>query len=135
MRRRLIAEHAAMKPALQPARRFIHSRIVSPRRPIVAIGTKTTGHQPVEAKAQAAGIAGGAAGVVLWVLQTWVFKGTAVPAGLVSLVDVAVPGVLALAGAYLAPHTGRPGDRPVITLAMPPEGAAPPVQPPAGPVA
>jgi hypothetical protein len=90
----------------------------------VAVVTKTAGRAPVEAKVQAAGIAGGAAGVVLWVLQTYVFKGTAVPAGLVSLVDVAVPGVLALAGAYLAPHTPR---------ALPP--VTPPVQPPAGPVA
>lgn len=87
----------------------------------MAVGTKTTGRAPIEAKAQAAGIAGGVAGVVLWVLQTYVFKGASVPAGLVSLVDVAVPGVLALAGAYIAPHTNRP--------------AAPPTQPPAGPVA
>lgn len=101
-------------------------------------GTSTTGRGPVEAKAQAAGVAGGAAGVVLWVLQTYVFKGTAVPAGLVSLVDVAVPGLLALAGAYLAPHTPRPatpaappagrggypaGGTPVSDLPPPPPGA------------
>ncbi len=61
---------------------------------------------PIEAKVQAAGVAGAAAGVVLWVLQTYAFKGGSVPAGLVSLVDVAVPGVLALAGGYL-PGAGR----------------------------
>lgn len=73
---------------------------------------------PIEAKVQAAGVAGAAAGVVLWVLQTYAFKGNSVPPGLVSLVDVAVPGILALAGGYLAPHTPRPVPVPVI--AMPP---------------
>lgn len=66
----------------------------------------------VEAKAQAAGLSGAAAGIVLYLLQTYAFKGSAVPAGLVSLIDAVVPGVLALAGAYLAPHTPRPGDVP-----------------------
>jgi hypothetical protein len=79
---------------------------------------------PIEAKVQAAGVAGAAAGVVLWVLQTYAFKGNSVPAGLVSLVDVAVPGILALAGGYLAPHT----DRTVAPAAVP----APPAVPPAG---
>lgn len=88
----------------------------------MAVGTSTAGRGPVEAKAQAAGVAGGAAGVVLWVLQTYAFKGAAVPAGLVSLVDVAVPGVLALAGAYLAPHTPRP-------VQPPPPPPAPPAAP------
>jgi hypothetical protein len=108
-------------------------------------GTSTTGRAPVEAKAQAAGVAGGAAGVVLWVLQTYAFKGAAVPAGLVSLVDVAVPGILALAGAYLAPHTPRPaapaappaarggypaGGTPVSEMPPPPPSAT--QAPPAG---
>ena len=64
----------------------------------------------IEATAQAAGLSGAAAGIVLYLLQTYLFKGSAVPAGLVSLIDAVVPGVLALAGAYLAPHTPRPGD-------------------------
>ena len=67
---------------------------------------------PIEAKAQAAGLAGTVAGIVLWALQTYLFKGSAVPAGLVSLIDAVVPGVLALAGAWIAPHTPRPGDTP-----------------------
>lgn len=99
----------------------------------MAVGTKTTGRAPIEAKAQAAGVAGGVAGVVLWVLQTYVFKGASVPPGLVSLVDVAVPGVLALAGAYIAPHTNRPAVPAAVAVTTPP--AAPPAQPPAGPVA
>lgn len=81
--------------------------------------------RPIEAKVQAAGVAGAAAGVVLWVLQTYAFKGGAVPAGLVSLVDVAVPGALALAAGYLAPHTARP-DVPHLAV------LAPPPAPPAG---
>lgn len=72
---------------------------------------------PIEAKAQAAGLAGTVAGIVLWLLQTYAFKGNAVPAGLVSLIDAVVPGAIALLGAYLAPHTPRevpsiPGIRP-----------------------
>jgi hypothetical protein len=85
---------------------------------------------PIEAKVQAAGVAGAAAGVVLWVLQTYAFKGNSVPAGLVSLVDVAVPGILALAGGYLAPHTPRP---PVLVTVPMPSGlppSGPPLQPP-----
>jgi hypothetical protein len=82
---------------------------------------------PIEAKAQAAGVAGAAAGVVLWVLQTYAFKGNTVPPGLVSLVDVAVPGVLAIAGAWLAPHTPRAGPLPVVPLpqAQPPSNVKP----------
>ncbi len=83
---------------------------------------------PIEAKVQAAGVAGAAAGVVLWVLQTYAFKGGSVPAGLVSLVDVAVPGVLALAGGYLAPHTNRPAPAAIPV----PEGGNVTVKPPAG---
>ena len=62
----------------------------------------------VEAKVSAASLAAAASGVVLWCLQTWAFKGSAVPPGLVSLIDVAVPAVLAAAAGYLAPHTPRP---------------------------
>ena len=61
---------------------------------------------PVEAKTQAAGVAGVVSGALIWVLQTYVFKGTLDP-GLVSLIYAAVPGVLAFGAAYLAPHTPR----------------------------
>jgi len=63
---------------------------------------------PVETKVQAGSLAAGAAGVALWALQTWAFKGNAVPAGLQSLVDVIVPAVCAAVAGYLAPHTPRP---------------------------
>jgi hypothetical protein len=62
---------------------------------------------PVEAKTQAAGVTAAVAGAIVWVLQQYVFKGTVAP-GLVSLIYVAVPGALAFAAAWLAPHTSRP---------------------------
>jgi len=62
----------------------------------------------VETKVQAASLSAAAAGAVLWALQTYVFKGNDVPAGLVSLIDVVVPAVLAAVAGYLAPHTPRP---------------------------
>ena len=65
------------------------------------------GRFPVEAKTQAAGVAGVVSGALIWILQTYVFKG-AVDPGLVSLIYAAVPGVLAFGAAYLAPHTSRP---------------------------
>ena len=64
----------------------------------------------IEPKAQAAGLAGTAAGVIIWILSTYAFKGGDVPPGLVSLIYAAVPGVAALAAAWLAPHQARPGD-------------------------
>jgi hypothetical protein len=64
----------------------------------------------LEPKVQAAGLAGTVAGIIVWSLQNWAFKGTTVPPGLVSLIDAAVPGLLAVAAGYLAPHQVRPGD-------------------------
>jgi len=62
----------------------------------------------IETKVQAASLSAAAAGAVLWFLQTYTFKGGAVPAGLVSLIDVVVPAALAAGAGYLAPHTPRP---------------------------
>jgi hypothetical protein len=88
----------------------------------------------VEPKAQAAGLAGTAAGVIIWVLSTYAFKGGAVPAGLVSLIYAAVPGVAALVAAYFAPHQARPGDAagPLSAAAERIAPAPPPVTPPQG---
>jgi hypothetical protein len=61
----------------------------------------------IETKVQAGTAAATVAGAIVYLLQTYVFKGT-VNAGLVSLVYAAVPGALALAAGYLAPHTPRP---------------------------
>ena len=61
----------------------------------------------VETKVQAGTLAAFVAGIIIWALQTWVFKGSAVPAGLVSLVYAVVPAALALAAGYYAPHTPR----------------------------
>ena len=54
----------------------------------------------LETKVQAGSATAAAAGVALWALQTYVFKGNDVPAGVVSLVYLLVPGVLAATGTY-----------------------------------
>lgn len=61
----------------------------------------------VETKVQAASLSAAAAGVALWVLQTYVFKGS-MPQGVESLVYLAVPGIVAGVAGYVAPHTHRP---------------------------
>ena len=66
---------------------------------------------PVAPKTQAAGVSAAVAGAVLYVLQQYVFKGD-VPAGVESLIYTAVPGVVAFAAAYLAPHQDRPAPPP-----------------------
>lgn len=79
---------------------------------------------PIEAKVQAGSLAAAVSGAVLWALGAYVFKGGAVPAGLVSLIDVVVPAGLALAAGYYAPHTPRPVAAPVqpsnVTITKPP---------------
>jgi hypothetical protein len=83
---------------------------------------------PVETKVTAASLSAAVAGVALWALSTWVFK-SGTPDGVVSLVYLLVPAVIAGAGGYLAPHTHRSGGLPPL---VPP--TAPPL-PPAGPAA
>jgi hypothetical protein len=61
----------------------------------------------VETKVQAGTVSAAVAGVVLWVLQAYVFK-DGMPQGVESLVYLAVPAVLAGAAGYVAPHTHRP---------------------------
>ena len=73
---------------------------------------------PVETKVQAGSLAAAVSGAVIWALQEYVFKGSDVPPGLVSLIYVAIPGLLALAAGYYAKHTPRP------------DLAPPPAQPP-----
>ena len=74
---------------------------------------------PIEAKVQAGTLAATVGGVAVYLLQTYAFKGNTVPAGLVSLIYAVIPGLLALAGGYLAPHTPRP---PVVLPTVPPTG-------------
>jgi len=81
----------------------------------------------IEAKVQASTLAAAAAGVILWVLQTYVFKGNAVPGGLVSLVDAATPALAAAIAGYLAPHTPRTPPAPApAPVPAPPAAPAPP---------
>jgi len=61
---------------------------------------------PVEPKVQVAGVTAAVSGAVLWILGKYVFQG-AVPDGIASMVYVAMPGVLAFAAAWLAPHQHR----------------------------
>jgi len=65
----------------------------------------------IEAKVQAGTGAAAVAGVLVWLLGHYVIKGQ-VPAVVSALIYAAVPGMLALAAGYLAPHTHRP-DLPV----------------------
>jgi len=61
---------------------------------------------PVEPKVQVAGVTAAVSGAALWVLSTYVFKGS-VPDGIASMIYVATPGVLAFVAAYFAPHQHR----------------------------
>jgi hypothetical protein len=65
-----------------------------------------------EAKVTASSATAAASGMILWVLGRYVFKGT-VPDVIASWVYVLVPGALAWAAGYLAPHTHRPDLAPV----------------------
>lgn len=85
--------------------------------------------QIVETKVTASTIGAGAAGAVLWVLQTYVFKGHALDPGLVTLVDLAVPAAAAWLSGYLAPHTPRPAVPATPPLPPPPVPSGP--EPPA----
>lgn len=62
---------------------------------------------PVEAKVKSASAGAVVAGFVLWLLQTYVFRGD-VPDAVALLVLLAVPAALTFAAGYLAPHTPRP---------------------------
>jgi hypothetical protein len=66
---------------------------------------------PTEPKVQAASLTAAVSGAALWLLGHYVFKGN-VPDGIASMVYIAVPGVLAYAAGWLAPHQ----DRPAVTV-------------------
>lgn len=72
----------------------------------------------VEKKVQASTGAAAVSGLVLWVLGTYVFKGT-VPDAVTTVVYVLVPAATAFAAGYLARHTPRPPVRAEKTLAPP----------------
>ena len=74
---------------------------------------------PIAPKTQAAGVSAAVAGAALYLLQTYVFKGD-VPAGVASMVYIAVPGIVAFVAAYWAPHQVRPGDTPAAAAVLPP---------------
>lgn len=61
---------------------------------------------PVERKVSAASLSAALSGVVVWVLSTYVFHG-AVPEGVESLLDTAIPAVSAFLAGWLVKHTPR----------------------------
>jgi hypothetical protein len=66
---------------------------------------------PVETKVKAGTAAGAAAGLLLWALGRYVFRG-AVPDVVASWVYAAVPAALTFAAGYYAKHTSRPAPAP-----------------------
>src|SRR5260370_42586977 len=89
----------------------------------------TTPRAPVETKTKAATGATFVAGLALWVLSKYVFKGNAVPDVLQSWIYAAAPAVITFIAAYRAPHTPRP-DLPPLSPLQP---LWPPVQLPTAP--
>jgi drug/metabolite transporter (DMT)-like permease len=61
----------------------------------------------VETKVTASTTAAALSGMILWVLGKYVFKGD-VPDVFASWIYIVVPGALAYAAGWLAPHTPRP---------------------------
>jgi hypothetical protein len=86
----------------------------------------------IETKVTASTSAAAVSGMVLWVLGKYVFKG-GVPDVFASWIYIVVPGLLAWAAGYFAPHTHRPDLAPPagIPPARPALEEAPPGQPPA----
>lgn len=79
---------------------------------------------PIERKVQASTAAAAVSGLLLWVLGTYVFKGS-VPDVVASWVYAIIPALITLAAGYLAKHTPRPAPpaashRPAKTLIPPP---------------
>jgi hypothetical protein len=79
---------------------------------------------PAEPKVQAASLTAAVSGAALYLLQVYVFKG-AVPPGVESLIYAAVPGALAYAAGWLAPHQHRP----IVAVTPLPEPSNVSVQP------
>jgi hypothetical protein len=63
---------------------------------------------PTETKVKASTTAVAVSGLALWALQRYVFKDQDIPDVVVSWIYVLVPGALAWAAGYWAPHTHRP---------------------------
>ncbi len=61
---------------------------------------------PIESKVKAASLGAAAAGVIVWALETYMFKG-AVPVPIQAFIDLALPALAAFAAGYAAKHTFR----------------------------
>lgn len=71
----------------------------------------------IEPKVKAATGGATVAAAVCWALTTWVFHG-ALPVPVEGLVDVVVPGAVALLGGYSARHVDRPAATAPLSLAL-----------------
>jgi hypothetical protein len=83
---------------------------------------------PIERKVQASTAAAAVSGLILWVLGTYVFKGS-VPDVVASWTYAIIPALITLAAGYLARHTPRP-DIPAPAV---PRAEKTLIQPPAAP--
>jgi hypothetical protein len=61
---------------------------------------------PVESKVKSATVGAAVAGLVLWVLNAYVYSGST-PDAIQALVDVVVPGAVAFVAGWLTRHTPR----------------------------
>lgn len=61
---------------------------------------------PVESKVKGATLGAAAAGLCVWLLENYLFKGV-VPVPVQAFIDVAIPAGLALLLGWSAPHTWR----------------------------
>src|SRR5258708_32470784 len=90
---------------------------------------------PVEPKVAAGSLGATAAGIIVWILQTYVFRGN-LNAGAEAYIYAAIPGAVTFLLAYLAPHQRRPGDAapaaPSNGTAVPPAAQPRPSSPTAG---
>src|SRR5258707_14316182 len=80
---------------------------------MAAVATRETivKRAPVEPKVAAGSLGATAAGIIVWILQTYVFRGN-LNAGAEAYIYAAIPGAVTFLLAYLAPHQRRPGDVP-----------------------
>ena len=76
--------------------------------------------KPIERKVTASSLGAAAAGAVLALLQTVIYKGHAPPAAVVTIVDLGAPAAAAWIAGYLARHTPRPGVSPPPTPSVTP---------------
>lgn len=74
---------------------------------------------PVESKVKAAAFGAALAGLGVWVLETYAFKGS-VPIPVQAVIDIAIPAIVAFAAGFVAKHTFRNDPDAVASAEAPP---------------